>query len=89
MSSGEQPGQSFKVPEEWLSSPSGGVVAEISYNPVNTPFLEQVRRVRSDGGTPWTIVTGVELVYEQAILQFEQMTGFRAPRNIMKNAIAD
>ena len=82
-------GQTFSLPEEWLGSPSGGVVADISYNPPSTPFLEQVRQLRETRGKPWAIVTGVELVYEQAILQFEQMTGYRAPRATMRKVLTD
>ena len=84
-----QIGETFELPEEWLGSPSGGVAADISYNPPNTPFLEQVRRLRESKRSPWAVVTGVDLVYEQAILQFEQMTGYRAPRTTMKKALAD
>jgi shikimate 5-dehydrogenase len=82
-------GGRFELPEEWLNSGSGGVVANFSYNPPNTPLLEQVRRLREKKERPWAIVTGVDIVYEQALLQFEQMTGYRAPRATMRKALAD
>ena len=82
-----RPGETFKLPKEWLDSPSGGVAADVSYNPPNTPFLEQIKDLRSASGRSWAVVDGVELVYEQAILQFEQMTGYRAPRAAMKKGL--
>lgn len=42
---------------------------------------------RTKTGYPWAIVDGIEIVYEQATLQFEHLTGYRAPRNAMKQAI--
>ncbi|KAK6375930.1 3-dehydroquinate dehydratase, type I, variant [Exophiala oligosperma] len=77
----------LQLPEEWLGSPSGGVVADISYNPPETPLLKQIKSFRESTGYPWAIVNGVDVVYEQAILQFEQFTGYRAPRQAMKDAL--
>jgi hypothetical protein len=47
-----------------------------------TPLLLQVQRLRT-AGQPWTIVNGLEILPEQGVVQFELMTGRRAPRQRM------
>ena len=47
-----------------------------------TPLLQQVQRLR-EAGQPWTIVNGLEILPEQGVVQFELMTGRRAPRQRM------
>ena len=44
-----------------------------------TPLLEQFRRLR-EGGQPWTIVDGLDVLPEQHIAHFEFHTGRKAPR---------
>jgi shikimate 5-dehydrogenase len=42
-----------------------------------------MRRFRSETGRPWVLCDGLELVLEQAIAQFELLTGRKAPRRLM------
>ena len=42
-----------------------------------------MRRFRSETGRPWVLVDGLENVLEQAIAQFELLTGRKAPRRLM------
>ncbi|KFY97656.1 hypothetical protein V500_01963, partial [Pseudogymnoascus sp. VKM F-4518 (FW-2643)] len=73
----------FAMPKQWLTSASGGVVIELAYRPLVTPLIKQIQQLR-DAGQPWVIVDGLEVFPEQGILQFELMTGKRAPRGIMR-----
>ncbi|ETN39307.1 uncharacterized protein HMPREF1541_05530 [Cyphellophora europaea CBS 101466] len=75
------------LPSALLGNPSGGVAVSISYNPRITPFLQQVMNFRDECGIPWRIVTGVDIVFEQALLQFEQLSGYRAPKATMRQAL--
>lgn len=82
-----KPAANFQMPPQWLGSSSGGVVVEMAYKPVNTPLVMQMRRVRKTTGVPWVVVDGLEILPEQAIAQFELMTGRKAPRGIMRAEI--
>jgi shikimate 5-dehydrogenase len=42
-----------------------------------------MRRFRSETGRQWVLVDGLDNVAEQAIAQFEILTGRRAPRRLM------
>lgn len=42
-----------------------------------------MRRIRAETGRPWVLVDGLDNVVEQAIPQFELMTGRKAPRRLM------
>lgn len=42
-----------------------------------------MRRFRNDTGRSWVLCDGLENVIEQAIAQFELMTGRKAPRRLM------
>jgi shikimate 5-dehydrogenase len=42
-----------------------------------------MRRFRSESGRPWDLVDGLDNVLEQAIAQFELLTGRKAPRRVM------
>lgn len=42
-----------------------------------------MRRIRSETGRPWVLVDGLDNVSEQAIAQFELLTGRKAPRRLM------
>ena len=53
---------------------------QMAYLPLNTPLLKQIRKVREETKQPWVIVDGLELLPEQAIAQFELMTGRKAPK---------
>ncbi|KAJ5440194.1 uncharacterized protein N7458_011192 [Penicillium daleae] len=80
---GDQPPANFEMPMQWLGSPTGGVVLELAYKPLDTPLLKQMRRIRNDNGRPWVLSDGLENVIEQGIAQFELMTGRKAPRRLM------
>lgn len=60
---------------------------KLSYLPLDTPLLRQIRRVREDTKQAWVIVDGLEVLPEQAIAQFELMTGRRAPKRRMKQEV--
>ncbi|KAE9370784.1 hypothetical protein N431DRAFT_546541 [Stipitochalara longipes BDJ] len=74
----------FEMPMQWLGSPTGGVVVELAYLPLDTPLLKQIRRVREETKQAWVIVDGLEVLPEQAIAQFELMTGRKAPKRRMR-----
>jgi 3-dehydroquinate dehydratase type I len=77
----------FEMPEHWLQSSSGGVVMDMAYNPLITPLLKQIARLRNRTNVPWVIVDGLEALPEQAIAQFELMTGRKAPRGVMRKEV--
>lgn len=60
---------------------------EMAYNPLITPLLRQIGRFRNRTGRPWVIVDGLEVLPEQAIAQFELMTGRKAPRGVMRKEV--
>ncbi len=60
---------------------------DMAYNPLITPLLEQIGRLRNSTGVPWVIVDGLEALPEQAIAQFELMTGRKAPRGVMRKEV--
>ncbi|KAL4901027.1 hypothetical protein BDW74DRAFT_182130 [Aspergillus multicolor] len=80
---GDEPPANFEMPTQWLGSPTGGVVLEFAYKPLETPLLRQIHRFRSETGRPWVLVDGLDNVAEQAIAQFEILTGRKAPRRLM------
>ncbi|KAL2869419.1 repressor protein [Aspergillus lucknowensis] len=79
----DEPPANFEMPIQWLGSTTGGVVLEFAYKPLDTPLLRQMRRFRSETGHPWVLVDGLDNVAEQAIAQFEILTGRKAPRRLM------
>ena len=81
------PGADFEMPTQWLESPSGGVAVEMAYMTSATALIRQMREFRQITGLPWVIVDGIETLIEQAIGQFEIMTGRNAPRKVMTEAI--
>ncbi|KIX96431.1 uncharacterized protein Z520_07697 [Fonsecaea multimorphosa CBS 102226] len=72
------------VPVQWLQSETGGVVLEMTYNPLMTPLLRQVQDLCTRLGRPWITVNGLEMLTEQGSVQFELLTGRRAPRQTMR-----
>ncbi|ESZ92487.1 hypothetical protein SBOR_7150 [Sclerotinia borealis F-4128] len=82
---GDQPPANFTMPMNWLGSATGGVVVELSYKPpLTTPLLSQMRLFRSETKIAWVLVNGLEVLPEQAIAQFELMTGIKAPKRRMR-----
>lgn len=81
---GNQAPANFEMPLQWLGSPTGGVVVDLSYLPLDTPLLKQIRQVREELKQAWVIVDGLEVLPEQAIAQFELMTGRKAPKRRMR-----
>lgn len=79
----------FQVPEAWLTSPTGGVVIEMAYNNANTSLIQQMRLLQKQSAVPWVLVTGIEVLPEQAIAQFELMTGRKAPQATMRRVVAE
>ncbi|RDW77233.1 NAD(P)-binding Rossmann-fold containing protein [Coleophoma cylindrospora] len=77
----------FEMPVQWLGSPTGGVVAELAYFPLITPLIKQMRSFQQDSNIPWVIVDGLEVLPEQAIAQFELMTGRKAPKQRMRHEV--
>jgi hypothetical protein len=56
---------------------------QLAYKPLITPLLQQALQLR-EAGKSWTIVDGLEILPEQGIVQFELMTGRKAPRGRMR-----
>ncbi|KAI1659840.1 hypothetical protein F4813DRAFT_352126 [Daldinia decipiens] len=80
----DNPPVDFRMPSQWLRSPTGGVVIELAYEPLITPLVVQVRKIREEGNTSWVIIDGLEVVGEMAMEAFELMTGRQAPRRLMR-----
>jgi shikimate 5-dehydrogenase len=67
------------TPEEYVL-----MFYKLSYLPLDTPLLQQLRKVREQTKQAWVIVDGLEVLPEQAIAQFELMTGRKAPKKRMR-----
>lgn len=83
---GEEHVSDFIVPAAWLGSETGGAAVEQAYY-INTPFIQQLKQLRTETGKPWVVVDGLEVLHEQATAQFEIMTGRNAPRQVMWTAL--
>ena len=62
---------------------SGQVVFDIVYTPLETKLLADAR---SKG---LTVICGVEMFVNQAVLQFEQFTGVDAPVEVMRRVVME
>ncbi|KIW04199.1 3-dehydroquinate dehydratase, type I [Verruconis gallopava] len=71
---------------DWLSSPTGGVVLELAYDPLETPLLKQIKAL---GDHKWIAVDGLHVLPEQAIAQFELFTGRKAPQHYMRKVVRE
>ncbi|KAI1818388.1 hypothetical protein GGS20DRAFT_286841 [Poronia punctata] len=80
----DKPTVDFLMPSHWLRSPTGGVVIELAYEPLITPLVVQMRKIREEGNTSWVIIDGLEVVCEMAMEAFELYTGRNAPRRLMR-----
>ncbi|KAI9728277.1 MAG: hypothetical protein M1834_007770 [Cirrosporium novae-zelandiae] len=69
-----------------FSKPGGGVCVEMAYKPRYTPLLQAVTRDHGEG--KWAVVTGLDVLLEQAYDQFRLWTGLEAPREVMAEAVA-
>ncbi|KAK4554178.1 hypothetical protein LTR86_008705 [Recurvomyces mirabilis] len=75
------------LPLDWLFNAHGGVAVDFSYAPLDTPLLSLVRRHKAATNQPWSSVDGLQILLEQGMRQFEQMTGRRAPVKTMRHAM--
>jgi len=69
------------VPED-LFKP-GQVVFDVVYNPLETKMLRQAR------AKGLTVIQGVEMFINQAILQFERFAGADAPEELMRSVVLE
>lgn len=61
----------------------GQVVFDVVYNPLETRLLKEAR------AKGLTVISGVEMFINQAVLQFEQFTGREAPVAIMRSVVME
>jgi pentafunctional AROM polypeptide len=78
---------SLSVPEQWMSSQTGGVYLQLAYN-TEAPSAV-LCQVANKGPRGWIGVSGLEIFFEVAVAQFEYWCGRRAPRGIMQNALLE
>lgn len=74
---------SEKFPPALFVKPHG-ICVDMSYKPRHTPLLGAALR----SGQCWATVTGIEVLLEQAFDQFELWTGEKAPKAVMREALA-
>lgn len=77
------PVPNFRMPEQWLQSTTGGVVVELAYKPLVTPLMRQMRAA-NNLTRGWIFFDGLDVLPQQAFVQFEVFTDRRAPQRLMK-----
>jgi 3-dehydroquinate dehydratase/shikimate dehydrogenase len=77
-------GMSPKINESFFSDRiPAELVFDMVYNPLETQLLRKAKAAGRE------TIAGIEMFVEQAAAQFEIWTGEKAPRTIMRNAVAE
>ncbi|KAJ5666684.1 hypothetical protein N7462_011093, partial [Penicillium macrosclerotiorum] len=76
----------LRIPEQWLTSRTGGVFLEVGYGPLPTKLMEQMLARASKG---WVVVDGLKVLIEQGIVQYEILTKRPAPVHLMRRVIQE
>jgi 3-dehydroquinate dehydratase/shikimate dehydrogenase len=77
-------GMSPKINESFFSDRiPADLVFDMVYNPLETQLLRNAKAAGRE------TIPGIEMFVEQAAAQFEIWTGEKAPRTIMRNAVAE
>jgi len=79
---GMHPNEDATLVPDHLFKP-GQVVFDVVYNPLETKLLRQAR------AKGLTVIPGVEMFINQAILQFERFAGADAPEELMRNVVME
>ena len=79
---GMHPKEDASLVPEALFRP-GQVVFDVVYNPLETKLLRQAR------AKGLTVIQGVEMFINQAILQFERFAGADAPEELMRSVVME
>jgi len=79
---GMHPNEDATLVPDHLFRP-GQVVFDVVYNPLETKLLRQAR------AKGLTVIPGVEMFINQAILQFERFAGADAPEELMRNVVME
>jgi shikimate dehydrogenase len=79
---GMHPKEDATLVPEHLFKP-GQVVFDVVYNPLETKMLRQAR------AKGLTVIQGVEMFINQAILQFERFAGADAPEELMRKVVME
>ena len=79
---GMHPNEDATLVPDHLFRP-GQVVFDVVYNPLETKLLRQAK------AKGLTVIPGVEMFINQAILQFERFAGADAPEELMRNVVME
>ncbi|KAF9223187.1 Shikimate dehydrogenase [Gyrodon lividus] len=73
------------LPPALFDSSLKGVVVDMAYKPSQTPLLQ----LAVETAPGWARVRGVEVLLEQGYVQFEEWTGRRSPREVVKERVLE